>query len=289
MKKFTLFIFVVGVLSGGGYFAYTKIMAPRNPNIPLDQQISNTNVNQEPHLVLDMPKEGDTLSSPFELKGKVKGWFFEGSFPVYLTDADGKPIVITDGIGEDIPVKAIGDWMTSEYVSFDQKISFVTDATDGFLVLQKDNPSDDRSLDEQVKIPVHFAPQDTMRVNVYLGNSVFNPNQVDCTQVYPVERVVPKSPKTATAALSELLKGVLGGESKDGYITSINPGVTLKSISVSSGTASVDFSSGLGDQVAGSCRVAAIRAEIEQTLKQFPTIQNVVILIDGVSEGILEP
>ena len=264
-------------------------MAPRNPNIPVDQQISQVNTNQEPHLILDMPKEGDTLSSPFELKGKVKGWFFEGSFPVYLTDKDGKPIIITDGVGEGIPVKSIGDWMTSEYVSFDQKIGFVTDATDGFLVLQKDNPSDDRSLDEQVKIPVHFAPQDTMRVNVYLGNSVFNPNQVDCTQVYPVERVVPKSSKTATTALNELLKGVIGGESKDGYITSINPGVTLKSISVSAGTASVDFSSGLGDQVAGSCRVAAIRAEIEQTLKQFPTIQNVIISIDGVSEGILQP
>jgi len=41
--------------------------------------------------------------------------------------------------------------------------------------------------------------------------------------------------------------------------------------------------------VAGSCRVGAIRAQIEETLKQFPTVQNVIISVNGNTENILEP
>jgi len=35
--------------------------------------------------------------------------------------------------------------------------------------------------------------------------------------------------------------------------------------------------------------VTAIRAQITETLKQFPTVENVVISIDGRTEDILQP
>jgi len=35
--------------------------------------------------------------------------------------------------------------------------------------------------------------------------------------------------------------------------------------------------------------VAAIRAQIRETLKQFPTVDEVIISIDGRTEDILQP
>jgi spore germination protein GerM len=42
-------------------------------------------------------------------------------------------------------------------------------------------------------------------------------------------------------------------------------------------------------EVGGSCRVSGIRNQIIQTLKQFPTIKNVVISVEGNSEEALQP
>jgi spore germination protein GerM len=53
--------------------------------------------------------------------------------------------------------------------------------------------------------------------------------------------------------------------------------------------ARVDFDEQLNYQVGGSCRVMAIRAQIEQTLKQFSTVDSVIISVNGQTEGILEP
>ena len=53
--------------------------------------------------------------------------------------------------------------------------------------------------------------------------------------------------------------------------------------------AKIDFDSNLEKNVGGSCRVAAIRNQITQTLLQFKTVQSVIISIDGRTEDILQP
>lgn len=74
-----------------------------------------------------------------------------------------------------------------------------------------------------------------------------------------------------------------------GFFTSINPGVKIQNIVIENGIAKVDFDEQLEFQVGGSCRVSAIRAQIIQTLKQFPTIKEVLISINGRIEDILQP
>jgi hypothetical protein len=49
-----------------------------------------------------------------------------------------------------------------------------------------------------------------------------------------------------------------------------------------------DFSEKLGE-IAGACAVQAARAQIESTLRQFPTITEVRIWKNGVVGGALEP
>jgi spore germination protein GerM len=113
--------------------------------------------------------------------------------------------------------------------------------------------------------------------------------EFSCNKVFPVEREIIKTEAPARAALEELLKGATDKEKSEGFFTNINPGIKIQKLTIQEGTAKVDFDEQLEFRVGGSCRVAAIRAQITQTLKQFPSVQNVIISIDGRTEDILQP
>ena len=85
------------------------------------------------------------------------------------------------------------------------------------------------------------------------------------------------------------MKGSTDNDKSEGFFSNINPGVKIQSLVIEEGVAKVDFDPQLEYQVGGSCRVAAIRAEITQTLKQFPSVENVIISINGRTEDILQP
>jgi len=60
-------------------------------------------------------------------------------------------------------------------------------------------------------------------------------------------------------------------------------------LTITDGTALVNLSPELRAYGGGSARVASIRAQIEATLRQFPSVSQVVIAINGETEGVLEP
>jgi len=82
-------------------------------------------------------------------------------------------------------------------------------------------------------------------------------------------------------------------EINQGFVSNINSGVRIQKLTIDpptgGGIAKVDFDEQLEFQIGGSCRVAAIRAQITETLKQFPTIDSVVISINDRTEDILQP
>ena len=136
--------------------------------------------------------------------------------------------------------------------------------------------------------PCGGSQKETIAVKVFFNNSQLDP-QISCNKVFPVEREIVKTSAVARAALEELLKGATDKEKSDGFFTSINAGVKIQKLTIENGIAKVDFDEQLEFQVGGSCRVSAIRAEITQTLKQFPTVKNVIISINGRTEDILQP
>lgn len=98
------------------------------------------------------PEDGGLIESPLKLSGEARGtWFFEGDFPVVLTDWDGK--IIAEGY-----VTAKGDWMTKDYVAFEGELEFETPeyGDTGTLIFQKDNPSDLPEHDAAFDMPVRF-------------------------------------------------------------------------------------------------------------------------------------
>jgi spore germination protein GerM len=127
-----------------------------------------------------------------------------------------------------------------------------------------------------------------MAVKVFFNNEKSDP-EFSCNKVFPVEREIPKTQAVGRTALEELLKGPTDAEKDSKYFTSINPGVKIQSLTIENGIAKVDFDGQLEFQVGGSCRVSAIRAQITETLKQFPTVNSVIISINGRTEDILQP
>ncbi len=103
----------------------------------------------------------------------------------------------------------------------------------------------------------------------------------------PVQREFPVTQEIGTHTLSQLLEGPTGEEEAEGYSTAIDRETTLNSLSIEEGVARADFSAEL--DTSGSATVMMIRDQIEKTLLQFETVDEVVISIEGETEEILQP
>jgi spore germination protein GerM len=172
---------------------------------------------------------------------------------------------------------------------FEVSVSYTPPKTNNGIVEVFDYSAKDGSVIDLVNIPVAFQKVETMKVNVYFGNSKTDPNAANCDKAYAAEREIPKTEAPARAALEALLAGPNAAEKEAGFFSSINPGVIIQKLAIENGAAKVDFSKELEQAVGGSCRVAAIRAQITETLKQFATVKSVVISIDGRTEDVLQP
>ncbi len=127
--------------------------------------------------------------------------------------------------------------------------------------------------------------QQTMTVRVYFGNSRLNPNIDPCDRVFPVTRTVPRSARVATVALEQLLAGPTQSESAQGYIShfSERTRAALIRVRVGRGAAYVNLRD-IREDINGantSCGSAQFFAEVENTLKQFPTIRRVFFAFEG--------
>jgi hypothetical protein len=101
---------------------------------------------------IDFPRPNSEISSPLEIGGQARGtWFFEGDFPVILTNWDG--LIIAEGF-----LSAEGEWMTENFVDFSGTLEFKKPnyGKNGILILQKDNPSGLPKYDDALEVPIKF-------------------------------------------------------------------------------------------------------------------------------------
>ncbi len=117
---------------------------------------------------IENPGPEQEVSSPLVIKGEARGnWFFEASFPITLTDWDGR--IIAEHYAE-----AREDWMTENFVPFEASLEFESPykqgdqdfVSRGFLILRKDNPSGLPEHDDALEIPVRFTKTDQARLSV---------------------------------------------------------------------------------------------------------------------------
>lgn len=238
------------------------------------------------------PRPNQVVESPLLVKGQARGfWYFEASFPVKIYDDNGFLLGIK-------PAQALGEWMTEDFVPYEVSLSFARPSTlKGKLILEKDNPSGLPEHADELIVPIYFKEieeysegKNPMASKIFLSDSRFvNEPYFDCSRTIAVERQVAQTFGVARAALDALLRGATQAEKDRGFISTINPGVRIRKLTIENGVAKVDFDEQLEFQVGGSCQVAAIRAQITDTLKQFPAVSSVVISINGRTEDVLQP
>ena len=95
--------------------------------------------------------------------------------------------------------------------------------------------------------------------------------------VFPVDRMVSSS-TPARESLEELLRGPTDGEQAKGYSTNLE-NLHLVGISLKEGVASVRFNGLL--RLRGTLSGARLRAQVERTLRQFPSVRRVLIWINN--------
>jgi len=178
--------------------------------------------------------------------------------------------------------------MSELLVPFTTELEFKTPTTEtGFLLFKNANPSGLPEQEMTFEMPITFT-QRTITVKTFFSNSKLDPAFL-CTTVFPTIREIPWTESVGRAAIEELLKGPNDDEKKRNYFTNINPNVRINALTIENGVAIIDVSEELDRNIGGSCRVTAIRSQITETLKQFPTIHEVVIAINGKTEDILQP
>lgn len=249
----------------------------------VDSPAADDGAATDPRVRVSSPRPNAVVSSPLTVRGEAGGqWYFEGDFPVRLADGDGNEL-------SSAPARAEGEWMSEGFVPFEGTVTFRRPATGaGVLVLERSNPSGLASNAAQVVIPVRFDDSARRRMAVRVFFNRAGPDGGECEDVWPVGRATEPTEAGVRAALTELLEGPTRAERDRGFLSNIPRGVRVRSVGVQKGTAYADFSRTL-HQAAGSCRVLAIRAQIEQTLLQLPAVRDVVISVDGDTSEVLQP
>ncbi len=278
IRKYCLTFLVIVLIIAVG--VWVVIIAERLPRqkIVLLPSISSAPVA---NVQVSSPKTGDEVNFPFAVSGQAR--VFENMLNVRLVEQGTRKLLYQTPVYANAP--DIG-----QFGLFEQEMDYlVVEPASENVVLEAfwNSPKDGSEIDV-VSIPLKLNLGETSAVKVFFGEQVDNEYNYDCNVVFSFNRVVAKTNVPARRALEILLAGPSLADGQ-GVFTSINPGVKIQSLAIDNGTARVDFDEQLEFQLGGSCRVTAIRSQITETLKQFPTVENVIISINGRTEDILQP
>lgn len=162
--------------------------------------------------------------------------------------------------------------------------------TDNVTVMAFTASAKDGSITASSEKKINYSmPYQT--VKVYYGNTKLNPEMIDCSKVFPVERRIGSNSKNkALDTLKIFLLGPTTKEKDDGYIMTTPQDLTINKIEqTGSNKVQVDFGEELLNASGGSCKVTAIRAEITNTVAQFYPGYEVIISANGNVDEVLQP
>lgn len=151
------------------------------------------------------------------------------------------------------------------------------------------SPEDNSITNSDEKLINYGMPYKT--VYAFYSNTKLNPEMLDCTKVFPVERrIASNSQNPSMDTMKIFLLGPTKTEQSNGYVMSTPKNLTINKIEqIASNKVQIDFGKEFLNVGGGSCRVSAIRAEITKTLQQFYPGYEIVISANGNTEEVLQP
>lgn len=219
------------------------------------------------------PVPDQKVESPLKVTGEARGnWYFEASFPLRLIDGNGKEL-------GSVPAQAKGEWMTSEFVPFEAVLNFERPTTEnGVLILEKDNPSGLAENAAEIRVPVKFINIDIEQKDVKLyyynpANDKDSNGQILCSKqgLVAVERKIPVTLSPMQDTLKLLLEGKLTPDERRRGITTEYPlsGFILRGVAVDDELLILMFADPENKTSGGACRTNILKAQIEETARQF--------------------
>lgn len=243
--------------------------------------VQTESVSESGNVRVTEPASGGTVGLPLVIRGQARA--FENNVNWRLRDQDGTTLAEGFATADAPDVGQFGAFSVSSSYSQPRGTRGTRGTVEVFTTSAENGSEQDR-----VSIPVSFDADAASSVRVFFSSTTSDPNTERCEITYPATRRIGTTSAPARAAIEELLKGPSDSERAAGMLTSIPGGVRLLGITISGGVARVNFSDELRAAAGGSCRVAAVRSQIESTLKQFSTVSSVVILVNGQGD-VLEP
>lgn len=235
-------------------------------------------ISQSQNIRVFEPCPNQEIGMPVRIRGDAR--VFEAAFSYRILDEDGTVLIEGHDMANALDVGLFGP--------FDLSVGYPKPKGKTGIVEVFSYSAKDGSQIDTASVPIRFkAGVDSMAVNVFFSNTADDPDMLACSRVEPVKRYVARDAQPARHALEELIRGPTIREKSLGFISSIPEGVVVQKLTIQNGVASVDFNSAI--EAGGSCRVVAIRSQVEHTLGQFPTVQSVVISVNGNEEEALQP
>jgi spore germination protein GerM len=178
------------------------------------------------------------------------------------------------------------EWMTEEYVPFEATLSFNPPQTEtGTLILSKDNPSGLPEHDDELRIPVRFAPVQVATertVQLYYYNPSLDEDangNILCSEagLVAVERTIPLTQTPVQDAIHLLLRGEITAQEAARGITTEYPldGFSLTGAAGANGVLTLKFDDQNNSTSSGSCRAGILWLQIQKTALQFDGVDEV--------------
>lgn len=232
-------------------------------------------------ITIESPQNESVINNPtITVRGRAR--VFENQFMIRVRATD-NTILLEEPVTTDAPDAGVYGSFRFTFTLSKNILPSEKVYIDAFEYSAKDG-----SRIHMTTVGIYVTHQQTTTVRIYFPNSQLD-QSMSCSKVFPLERVIPYTQAVGQTTLAELLKGPTQKETSLGYATHIPQGTTVKKLRIEKGVAYVDFSEQLDKNIAGSCTVSAIRSQITETLKQFPTVQEVIISVNGNSTEILQP
>lgn len=221
------------------------------------------------------PSVDATIANPVTVQGSAI--VFEQVVSYELLDAAGTILASGSVTTEAVDVGEAGSFTVRLFWN-----QLPTTAT-GSIVLFAPSPKTGQRT-SVVRVPVRFTKAaSTTRAIYVVPEELGSATVPSCDTVRREAIQLPATTLPVEATLRALL-GLSADEVEQRYpgATSVIPaGTSIVSLKVANGVANVVLSRQLEGYGGGSCNVAAIRAQIESTLKQFSSVRSVVISVEG--------